>query len=75
MADSAAYGARIPAESIREALLLLGLREVRRLVVVLSLSNSTQRGGGLIDHAEFWPHSLGVAEAAEVVAALLRAAR
>jgi len=68
VANSAAYGARVPAATVRDSLLRLGLREVRRLAVVLSLYGSFSKPGGGFDHDLFWTHSLGVAHAAARVA-------
>jgi HD-like signal output (HDOD) protein len=73
VANSAAYAGRAPAATIREALLRLGLREVRRLAVVLSLYNAAGKQVKVVDHDTFWQHSLGVASAAEIIARRARA--
>jgi putative nucleotidyltransferase with HDIG domain len=68
VANSAVYAGRAPAATIRDALLRLGLREVRRLALLLSVYNSVRPPGALVDTAAFWAHSLAVARAAELLA-------
>jgi putative nucleotidyltransferase with HDIG domain len=72
VANSAAYAGRAPARTIREALLRLGLKEVRRLAVVLSLYNAAGKQVKVVDHDTFWKHSLAVASAAEIIARQVR---
>ena len=73
MANSAAYAGRAPAASIRDALLRLGLREVRRLAMLLAVYNSVRVDPSLVDPGAFWSHSLGVARGTELVAEWLEA--
>jgi HD-like signal output (HDOD) protein len=73
VANSAAWGGRVPVATLREALLPLGLWEVRRLALVLTLYNSLYPAGHLLDHDACWRHSLGVAQAMEALARLAAA--
>jgi len=80
VANSAAYGLRVPAATIRDALLRLGFKEVRRLAVVLSLYSAAGSRGPAVDrdprwHDTFWHHSLGVGHAAEIIASRSALAR
>lgn len=68
IANSAAYPARVPVSSVQDALLRLGLKEVRRLSLVLGVYNSLHAGRSPIDRDAFWRHSLSVAHAAEIFA-------
>jgi len=68
MANSAAYAGRAPAATIRDALLRLGLREVRRLAMLLAVYNAVRVDPALVDPGAFWSHSLGVARGTELVA-------
>lgn len=67
-ANSAAYGARVPARFIRDAVLRLGLSEVRRLTVALSAVAALPVHTRRPEYETFWAHSLGVARTAEAVA-------
>jgi HD-like signal output (HDOD) protein len=66
-ANSAVYGARVPARTTREALLRLGTVEVRRLALALAAANTLPLAGPGPEYRRFWLHSLGVAWTAEEI--------
>lgn len=66
-ANSAFYAGPVPITSVREALLRLGLKTVRRLTMVMSLYSTVPVGGNRLGREDFWLHSLGVAQAAEII--------
>ena len=67
-ANCAAYGTRLPARTTLEALLRLGLDEVRRLALALAASRALPSRGTHQEYVSFWTHSLGVANLAHEIA-------
>ncbi len=61
MANSALYMRNAPAESVRTAVMSLGMWRVRDLLFSNSLSQVIPANRWVIDPAVFWRHSLGVA--------------
>lgn len=60
MANSAFYGLRNPVDSIRRAMLVLGVRELEQIVLSLSVFKAfrTVPGQAAFDREKFWEHSL-----------------
>ncbi|HEV8437258.1 MAG TPA: HDOD domain-containing protein, partial [Methylomirabilota bacterium] len=67
VANSITQGARVPARSTRDALLRLGLVEVRRLAVALSVTTALPVARHAAEYRGFWQHSLGVAWTAQEI--------
>jgi HD-like signal output (HDOD) protein len=65
-ANAATYAGYAPVDTLRAALLRLGIDRVRRLAVVVSVCNTTPGLGA--PPARFWLHSLAVAIGAETLA-------
>jgi putative nucleotidyltransferase with HDIG domain len=72
VASSAVYGARVPPRTTRDALLRLGLVEVRRLALALSLAGALPVTRPEAEYRTFWQHSLGVAWTAQEIARRVR---
>ncbi len=66
VANGAAVGGAVPASTVEEAVLRLGLRETKYIILSLSLIASIPRGGAL-DYRQFWKHSLAVGFAVPIV--------
>lgn len=67
LANSAFYGFSKRFASVKEAVILVGRREVERLVSATALIDTFKDSGGTMDYAEFWAHSLRAAEATEFI--------
>ena len=67
-ANSAALGGRAQVTSVRDALLRIGVDRARRLVLVLTLRNTIERWQSPLPYDVFLAHSLGVANAAALIA-------
>jgi putative nucleotidyltransferase with HDIG domain len=61
MANSALFGRSSPAETVRTAVMSLGMWRVRDLLFSNSLSQVIPKERWVVDPAVFWRHSLGVA--------------
>jgi len=61
MANSALFGRNKPVESVRTAVMNLGMWRVRDLLFSNSLSQVIPANRWIVDPAVFWRHSLGVA--------------
>jgi putative nucleotidyltransferase with HDIG domain len=61
MANSALFGRNKPVESVRTAVMNLGMWRVRDLLFSNSLTNVIPANRWVVDAAVFWRHSLGVA--------------
>jgi len=72
VSNSVMQGARVPARSTRDALLRLGLVEVRRLAVALSVTSALPVARHADEYRGFWQHSLGVAWTAQEIARRVR---
>jgi HD-like signal output (HDOD) protein len=71
VANSPFYGAARPAGSVGEALVRLGLRQTRHLVLVLALRSRVLRAPGYdAEVAALWPHALAASLCAQSLAAL-----
>lgn len=72
LANSAAGGLRDPISSIDRAIVQLGMRAVRRVVLTMRVFDCFARGdsaeNGAFDRTGFWKHALAVACAAERLA-------
>jgi putative nucleotidyltransferase with HDIG domain len=78
ISNSAYYGFARKVSTVREAVVVLGFKQVRQVAVGASLMNSFKKQsqpGDLFDIDLFWGHSVAVAVAAEAVAKKTRAAR
>ena len=71
-ANSAAMAAKVEIFSVRDALARVGLLRARRLVVALSLRNALARWQAPLPYDAFLAHSLGVANAATLIAQAAR---
>ena len=61
-ANSALYARSRPARTVREAVLVLGLRSVRALALSFSLVDDRRRGSThLFNYDQFWNHSIAAA--------------
>jgi len=69
VANSSYYGLRNTINSLRTAMVMLGMREVGRLVVTVSILNSIPRDavGAKFDFLRFWQHSASVGEVAQAL--------
>ncbi|GAB4332254.1 MAG: HDOD domain-containing protein [Dehalococcoidia bacterium] len=78
ISNSAYYGFARQVSTVREAVTLLGFRQVREVAIATSLMNAFKRPIPADDGFDldlFWGHSVAVAVAAEAVAKKTRAAR
>lgn len=78
ISNSAYYGFARQVSTVREAVTLLGFRQVREVAIATSLMNAFTRPATPTDAFDldlFWGHSVAVAVAAEAVAKKTRAAR
>jgi putative nucleotidyltransferase with HDIG domain len=68
VSNSVFYGARREITTVQEAVVRLGLKEVRKLVVDISMVNYvSDLPEGLLDPLQYWQHSIGVAICIEVL--------
>lgn len=78
ISNSAYYGFARKVSTVREAVVLLGFKQVRQVAVSASLMNAFDRGrvaDDVFDLDLFWGHSVAVAVAAEAIAKRTRQAR
>ncbi len=78
ISNSAYYGFARRVGTVREAVLVLGFKQVRQLAVGASIVNSFKRNSvldGVFDLDLFWGHSVATAVAGEAIAKKTRAAR
>lgn len=69
LANSALYGLRHRADSIRRAVVVIGFDAVRMLALATSVFDTlSQQRQMALDPEEFWLHSLGAAKAAQTLA-------
>ncbi|TVQ99401.1 MAG: HDOD domain-containing protein [Desulfovibrionales bacterium] len=69
MANSAYYGLQSQVSSIHRAVILLGLKEIRRLVLLLNIRSLERRlDPDLFDVAAHWRHQVTVGHAAKIMA-------
>lgn len=62
VANSAAYGARRQIGTVQDAIMRLGLQEIRKMVLKLAMAKYlSDMLNGLIDIKDFWTHSIAVA--------------
>ncbi len=71
LANSALYAARTRVMSVPQAVLRVGMLEIRNVVVSLSLIKAMSRFGRRLNYRSFWHHSLTVALATETLARLV----
>jgi HD-like signal output (HDOD) protein len=72
VANSPFYGSAKPAASVAEAIVRVGLRQTRHLVLALALRSRVLRAPGHdLEVADLWGHSLATSLAAQSLAALL----
>jgi putative nucleotidyltransferase with HDIG domain len=72
LANSAIYGRPRQIDSLHEAMVLLGAKEIHRLVTTISVMRSFDDAftrGRILDKEQFWAHSVGTGEIAVRVAA------
>lgn len=67
LANSAFYGFSERFVSIEDAVIMIGRREIERMVSATLLIDSFGDASGTMDYAGFWAHSLRVADAAEFI--------
>lgn len=68
-ANSAVYGRTTPVASLKEALPLLGMNQLRQLILVTSLMQAFDKQGGAgFDRKNYWSHSFAVATCARTIA-------
>lgn len=73
-ANSALYGAQEPAETISQAVVRIGLRSLRTMILSISMRGAILRDKGLSNYAEeVWRQSYSVASIARAIAKPLRA--
>lgn len=78
ISNSAYYGFARKVSTVREAVVVLGFKQVRQVAVGASLMSAFRKQaqpGDLFDSDLFWGHSVAVAVAAEAIAKKTRAAR
>ena len=78
VSNSAYYGFARKVSTVREAVVVLGFKQVRQVAVGASLMNAFKKTtveGDLFDLDLFWGHSVAVGVASEAVAKKTRAAR
>ncbi|WP_028572892.1 HDOD domain-containing protein [Desulfonatronum lacustre] len=69
MANSAYYGLQSQVGSVHRAVMILGLQEVRKLVLLLNIRSLEQRlDATLFDVSTHWRHQVDVAHAAKIMA-------
>jgi HD-like signal output (HDOD) protein len=70
VANSARFGRPREIESLNQALVVLGEREIQNLVTTISVMRSFEMGGGRgrLRHERFWAHSVGCAEMSQHIA-------
>jgi putative nucleotidyltransferase with HDIG domain len=73
MANSPVYGGRTRIMSVPQAVLRLGMVEIRNVVLSLGVIQAMARFGRRLDYRAFWHHSLTVAIAAETLSRLVPA--
>jgi putative nucleotidyltransferase with HDIG domain len=71
LANSALYAGHTRVMSVPQAVLRVGMLEIRNVVVSLSLISSMKRFGRRLNYRVFWHHSLNIAMAAEALARLV----
>jgi putative nucleotidyltransferase with HDIG domain len=71
LANSALYAGRMRVMSVPQAVLRVGMLEIRNVVVSLSLINAMKRYGRRLNYRVFWQHSLTIALATETLARLV----
>ncbi len=71
-ANSSALALRSRIESMRQAILVLGLKEIRSITLATALIDRLNFGSGAFDPRVLWRHSLGVATCARAIAEDLR---
>ena len=71
MANSPVYGGRFRVMSVPQAVMRLGMLEIRNIVMSLGVIRSMFGAGRRLDYRAFWHHSLTVALASETLAQLL----
>jgi HD-like signal output (HDOD) protein len=67
MANSPIYGARMPVTSVPQAVLRLGMVQIRNIILTLGIIRSLGSWGGGTDRRAFWLHSVTAAFATEVI--------
>ncbi len=73
VANSALYGARREITTVQDAVVRLGLAEVRKLVVDISVVNYVaDMPDSLLDPVDYWVHSIGVAICMEEIQQMTR---
>ena len=71
IANSAYYGLQSQIGSVHRAVMILGLQEVRKLVLLLNIRSLEQRlDSNLFDVSTHWRHQVDVAHAAKIMAGL-----
>lgn len=68
LANSAYFAAGREITTVRDAVVLLGMAEIRRMVLTTSLMGRFTRDDGALSIAKFWGHALAVGMVAEVMA-------
>ncbi len=70
MANSAYYGLQAEVASVSRAVAVLGMKEVRNLVLTIGIADLTskRRLPGRFELARYWAHQVGVGEAARLIA-------
>lgn len=69
MANSAYYGLQSQVGSVHRAVMILGLQEVRKLVLLLNIRSLERRlDANLFDISTHWRHQVDVAHAAKIIA-------
>lgn len=70
-ANSSAFGLSAHVDSMRQAILVLGLKEIRSITLATAVIDRLGVGVTVIDPRALWQHSMGVAICARTVAARL----
>lgn len=68
LANSAYFAAGREITTVRDAIVLLGMAEIRRLVLTTSLMGQYSQDTGVLNISAFWGHALAVGMVAEVMA-------
>jgi HD-like signal output (HDOD) protein len=72
--NSALYAAQVPAETMHDAIMRIGLRALRSLILSVSMRGVILRGNGLSEYAqEVWRQALSLGAIARAIAPELRA--
>lgn len=66
MANSPVYGARMPITSVPQAVLRLGMVQIRNIILTLGIIRTLEGWGGP-DRQAFWQHSVAVAFTTEAI--------